>query len=195
MLPTNPTEWWTAFGAIAQAAGALATFAAVALSLWIVMSERAMRAHGSAGIWVSFAGDGTPGVYMVVIRVQNAGVRPFQVNSIGWKTGWLRWGPQPLGYRLAIQNTSLLAGISRPPKNVEPGLSEGFYVTVADMKAEAGKASREELFVRKVPILGYCPIRAMIHISGRKPLSVKVGKDLANFLRTGEHASTTAEGE
>lgn len=192
-MPHDPVTWWTAFGAISQAVGALATFAVVVLSLWVVLSERAMRARGWAGIMVSFIGDGTPGTYLVGIHVLNAGLRPFQVTSVGWRTGWLRRGPKSFQYRYAIQNTSMMLNQKPGPHIVEPGREEGFYTPVADMKTSNSDESRSVLFKRKLPILGKAPIRGIVNITGRKPLFVKVSKDLANFLRTGEHASTTAE--
>jgi hypothetical protein len=195
MIPNDPVTWWTAFGAIAQAIGAVATFAAVAVSLWIVASERAMKAQASAGIRVQFAGDGTPGIYMVGIEVINVGVRPFHVTSVGWRTGWLRRGPKALTHRYAIQNMNIMLNQRPAPHIVEPGRSEGFYVAIADMKGVNAEESRNEMFVRKLPLIGYCPIWAMVHITGRKPAMARVTKDLAYFLRTNDHASTTAENE
>lgn len=193
MSPQDAVTWWTAFGAIAQAIGAFATFAAVAVSLWVVLSERAMKAQGSAGIRVSFIGDGTPGTYLVGIEVMNIGVRPFHVGSVGWRTGWISRGPQAFAFRYAIQNTAIMLNHQPGPTIVEPGRNQGFYTRIADMKAANGEASRVEMFGRKFPIIGRAPIRAMIHITGRKPLMVKVSKELAEFLRTGDHISTTAE--
>lgn len=193
MIPQDAATWWTAFGAIAQAVGSIATFAAVALSLWIIMSERAMQAQGTAGIRVMFAGDGTPGIYMVGIEVLNVGVRAFHVSSVGWRTGWLSRGPKALQYRFAVQNTSVMMNQRPGPHIVEPGRNEGFYTKIADMKAAVVEASRTEMFDRNIPILGHAPIRALIHITGRKSVVVKVSKELANFLRTGEHAATTDE--
>ena len=193
MLPQDAVTWWTAFGAVAQALGAIATFAAVAVSLWVVTSERAMKARGSAGIRIMFAGDGTPGVYMVGIEVLNVGVRPFHVSSVGWRTGWLTRGPKALQHRFAIQNTSVLLNQKPGPHIVEPGRNEGFYTNIADMKSPDHEESRTDMFRRRVPILGEAPIRAMVNITGRTPLIFKVSQDLADFLRTGEHASTTAD--
>jgi hypothetical protein len=192
-MPHYSTIWWTAFGAIAQAAGALATFAAVVVSLWIALSGRALKARGSAGIRVHFIGDGTPGTYTVGIEVLNIGLRPFHVNSVGWRTGWMQRGPEPLRYRFALQNTSMMLNQRPGPHIVDPGRNEGWYTLVADMKGANSEESRSELFVRKLPILGFAPIRAVVNITGRKPLYIKVSDDLADFLRTGEHASTTAE--
>ena len=193
MKPDDPATWWNAFGAIAQALGAVATFAAVGVSLWIVVSERTMRARGSAGIRVSFAGDGTPGQYMVGIEVLNTGVRPFHVGSVGWRTGWFSRGPKAARYRFALQNDSVMVNQKVGPMIVEPGRNEGFYTLLADMKNPTGEAARNEMFRRRLPILGECPIWAMVNITGRKPLMIRVRGELAQFLRTHEHANTTAD--
>ena len=191
---TNPNDaatWWTAFGAIAQAIGAMATFLAVATSLWVVLSERAMKCKGSAGIRLMFAGDGSPGIYLVGIEALNVGVRPFHVGSVGWRTGWLPHWPKALSYRYAILNTDQSINNRTSPLVVEPGRSEAFYVKIADMKGANSEESRNELFTRRLPIIGYCPIWATIHITGRTPVKVRVKGELANFLRTLDHASRT----
>ena len=193
MMPHDAATWWTAFGAMSQAAGSVATFAAVVLSLWIVTSERKMRARGSACIMVMFAGDGTPGQYMVSINVLNTGVRPFQVNSVGWRTGWFLHGPIKTEYRFAIQNDSVMVNQNAIPMIVEPGQSKGFHTLVADMKNPLNEVSHSDLFRRRLFILGEAPIWAMVNISGRKPVMVRVKGTLADFLRTREHANTTAD--
>lgn len=185
--------WWAAFGAIAQAIAAFATLLAVAISLWVVLSERAVRPRVTAGIRVQFIGDGTPGTYMVGIEVLNAGLRPFEVSSVGWRTGWLPRGPQALRYRYALQSTSLMLHQRAPPHIVEPGRNEGFYTKVADMKANSQDEARRELFQRRVPLLGFAPIWAMVNITGQRSAVAKADKELAKFLRTNDHASTTAD--
>jgi len=192
-MPHDATVWWTAFGALAQAAAALATFFAVAVALWVALSERALRAEARAAVMVLFAGDGSPGIYMAGVSVTNVGVRPFHVSSVGWRTGWLSRGPEALRYRYALQNTSVMLNERPPPHIIEPGRSEGFYTRIADMKQNFGSDSWRELFERKHRVLGAAPIKALVNITGRKPLVVKVSDDLAHFLRTNEHASTTAE--
>ena len=113
-----------------------------------------MRARGSAGIMVMFAGDGTPGQYMVSISVLNTGVRPFQVSSVGWRTGWFSRGPKATEYRFAIQNDTVMVNQNAVPTIVEPGHNKGFHTLVADMKNPAHEASHAELFRRKLPFLG-----------------------------------------
>ncbi len=130
---------------------------------------------------------------MVGIDVLNVGVRPFHVTSVGWRTGWLRRGPKTVTYRYAIQNMNIMLNQRPRPHIVEPGRNEGFYVAIADMKGVNAQKSRNEMFVRKLPIIGYCPIWAMVHITGRQPAMVRASKELAHFLRTNDHASTTVD--
>lgn len=184
--------WWTEFGAIAQALGALATFAAVLVSLWIVRSERQLRAKATAGIRIIFMGDGSPGVYLVGVSILNTGMRPVRVTSTGWRTGWLPRGPKAMRYRFAMQNTSLLQHGKSPPFVIEPGMEEVVLTSVQDMKAgmASNSAAHKDLFDRKVRVLGDAPIFAAVSFTGRPVLNVKVEPSLADFLRTNEHPST-----
>lgn len=142
---------------------------------------------------VLFAGDGTPGIYLAGVSVTNIGVRPIHVSSVGWRTGWLSRGPEKLRFRFAIQNASVMLNQGPKSQIIEPGRSDGFYTPLADMKQNYGSDSWRSMFGRKLPILGDAPIWAMVNITGRKPVTVRVSKELAHFLRTNEHASTTAE--
>lgn len=192
MANPDTVLWWTAFGAIAQAIGAAMTFAAVGLSLWIVLSERKFTAQGTASIHVMFAGDGTPGIYLIGVQVLNTGLRAFKIEAVGWRVGWLSKGPALLRHRNALQTFVTLPypGAALPPCILEAGHNVSFYVSIAAWKAGNTDGQRGDLFDRTVKFLGKPPIRATIHISGRKPLVVKPDKGLTDFLRTGEHADT-----
>ena len=191
MCSTN-SDWWTAFGALAQAAGAFATFAAVGVSLWIVLSERALRARGRAAIMTIFQGDGTPGIHVVDFIVENVGVRDFSVQSISWRIGWLPIGPMSLRFRYAIQTSR--TGQIFENRKIQISLSEHFYVSVAEMKiGMTAEGERAAFFSRKVPIFGWAPMRAYANIAGRRPLRLKLEKNLLAFLRTGQHSNTTAD--
>jgi hypothetical protein len=185
--------WWTAFGAIAQAIGAVATFAAVAVSLWVVQSERQLQAKVTAGIRITFVGDGSPGVYWVGVTIVNTGMRAIRVTSTGWRTGWLSRGPSALTFRHAVQNTSLVNLGKRPPFVVEPGMQESVFTSVADMKGGNNPEAHADMFERRLPVLGDAPIQAVVNITGRNPVRVAVEPSLARFLRTMDHANTTAD--
>ena len=46
----HDASWWTAFGAIAQVAGAVATLLAVLVALWTTRGERELKGKGHARI-------------------------------------------------------------------------------------------------------------------------------------------------
>jgi hypothetical protein len=54
------TLLWTKIAAVGQVVGALATAAAVIVSLWIVISDRRYALDVSVGIRLLFAGNGNP---------------------------------------------------------------------------------------------------------------------------------------
>ncbi len=183
-------DWWTALSAIGQLLGALATFLAVLVSLWIVRSDRSLRGRGDARILVSFAGDGSPGIYQVGFQVHNVGYRDFLVQSISWRVGWFRHGPKPIRHEYAIATS----GTGRMFENrwVKASLSELFCLTVRDMKRGlVPDDERGRFFQRKVQWLGWAPIRAYANISGGHPIPLRIAPELAQFLRTAQHADTT----
>ena len=188
----HDANWWAATAALGQMLGAFATFLAVAVSLWIVRTDRSLSGRGSAKILVTFVGDGSPGVYHVGSVVENSGIRDFLVLSISWKIGWLRKGPKKLAYAYAIQTS----GTGRIFENrwVKASLSETFLISVADMKIGlAAEAGRGSFFKRKLKFLGWAPVRAYANIAGRKPIPLAVDRELQAFLRSALHRNTTAE--
>ena len=179
--------WWTAFGAIAQALGAVATFAAVVVSLWLAVGERSLRADGFAAIWVSFPGDGTPGEYQVMFQLRNTGLRPIVWESVAWRVGWLRRGPKSLKYRWALQADGNANHFVT--QTVQPSLTGMVTIPVAVMKPRILEEANEEkpFFRRRIKFLGNAPILAFAHVAGRKPVPLKVNQSLQDFLRTGGH--------
>jgi hypothetical protein len=186
--------WWTAFGAIAQALGAIATFAAVIVSLRIASAQRSLRASASVGILVTFEGDGSPGEYHVGFNVLNQSMQSIHVSSLGWRTGWIRKAPQALGFRWAVQSGIGDEAI-KCPYELAPNRSATTLSPIRLVKApEAGATgSIKHIFDRRVPVIGWAPIRGVVSITGRRPLFVKPTPELAAFLRTGEHPSFTDE--
>jgi hypothetical protein len=187
----HDASWWSAVAAVGQVLGAIATFMAVVVSLWIVRTDRSLQGKGHAGILVIFAGDGSPGIYLVGFRVENTGIRDFMVQSIGWRVGWSRWGPRKLSYAYAIQTS----GVGQIFENrwIRPTTTETFQLKVSEMKVGlAAEGERGMFFKRRLKLLGWAPIRAYANVSGRKPIRLKVDNKLREFLRTGSHADNTA---
>ena len=99
--------WWSAVAAIGQVLGAIATFAAVSVSLWVVSTDRSLRGQGYAKILASFAGDGSPGICHLGFRVENTGIRDLLVQSISWRTGWWKWGPDWAKFKYEVRDAEL----------------------------------------------------------------------------------------
>jgi hypothetical protein len=203
LVLSNDEAWWAAFGAVSQAVGALATFITAAIALWIAVSDRrrASSVEVRAGLRVLFPGDGSPPTELVGFEIINTGVREIEVSSVGWRCGWflnlrlfgtrLRFeAPACLRQRFAIQNPDTMQNPPPHPWLISPGRQLGLYTTVALLRDGPAAASRSEFFGRKLPIIGFAPIRMCIHIIGRKPLFAKIPEDLERFLRTGDHGES-----
>ncbi len=93
--------FWTKIGALGQLAGALATFLAVIVSLYVVVTDRREGVKLVVGQRKIIGG----GINLDVIsfEITNVGARPFVINSIGWRTGWFKRGPKSLRHKWAIQ--------------------------------------------------------------------------------------------
>ncbi len=185
-------NWWTAVAAIGQILGAIATFLAVLVSLWIVRSDRTLHGRGEAKIMVSFLGDGSSGVYSVGFLVENTGTRDFLVQSISWRIGWISRGPKFLRYRLAIATSG--SGHMFENRWVKSSLTEHFLISVSDMKQGlAREGERGSFFSRRVPLLGWAPMKAFANVAGGKPVPLPVGRTLKGFLRSAQHPNTTSD--
>lgn len=93
--------FWTKIGALGQLAGALATFLAVLVSLYVIVTDRREGVKLVVGERKIIGG----GINLDVIsfEITNVGARPFVINSIGWRTGWFKRGPKSLRHKWAIQ--------------------------------------------------------------------------------------------
>jgi hypothetical protein len=82
---------WDFLTAIGAWLGAIATFAAVVVSLWLATRSERVRLRGAAAILHVFAGDGSPPEEFVGITAVNLGDRPVTINSVGWRIGRWKW--------------------------------------------------------------------------------------------------------
>ncbi len=180
---------WTQVGAIGQVAGAIATAAAVIVSLWIVQSERRAQIKIWAGLMVTVAGDGSPFEDIITIRIANHGLRRVHITTVGWRTGWLSFGPAWLKHQYAVQMFDRpVSQITspRPPFDLEPGREIALYLT-PDTYIERPDM-REEFFNRKRPFASKAsPTKVCVHVSmvAAKAVSQRVKPTLEKFLATG----------
>ncbi len=81
----DETLYWTKIAAIGQVAGAVATFLAAFIALYLARSERLIRLRIRAKFGrVVDANGSTP---VVLVEVENIGLRAARVTSLGWTTG------------------------------------------------------------------------------------------------------------
>lgn len=182
--------FWTAFGAIGQAVGAIATAAAVIVALWATLSEREIRVSVGAGLRLIISGDGTPAIDVISITVSNQGLRSARIRSIGWRTGWLRHGPSWLKHKFAFQNASSFPGAVNPPFDLEPGEEKTILIEATAYSRAQDDVSRRDFFHRKLPFSRdpvQMPVHAMAFIVGaKKPALSRVETGLAWFLAKGK---------
>ena len=186
--------FWAKVAAIGQVAGAGATAAAVIVSLWVVLSERAARIKATAGLRLIIAGDGSPAEDVIAIEVINIGQRPVRVSSIGWRSGWLqRHGPEWARRKYAMQTSSRRRDSHDPPFALEPGEKRTMLIDVRSFQGEAMLRLNHDLFGRMLPFVGLKPmmIRCSVSVIGAKTSYFKVEKSLAQFLMTGVTSGAT----
>ena len=185
----NDSAFWTMVGAIGQVAAAIATFAAVCVSLWLAHSERRVHIRVRAGLRLLFAGDGSPFEDVIAVHVTNHGLRPVRISSVGWRTGWLKRGPKWLAFQNAVQKFDVpISAISspRPPCDLGPGQEVTFYVSPDPFKR--GGEIRDTFFSRHVPwrVKSFpTKICVVVFLVAAKAKVMRVERGLEAFLATG----------
>jgi hypothetical protein len=182
--------FWTKIAAIGQAVGALATTAAVWTSLWVVLSERAARLVGSAGLRLIIPGDGTPATDIISITITNIGQKPVRVSNIGWITGWFdHFGPEWLRRQHAVQLSSGIPGSSDPPFLIEPGDQKTFLLDPVNFTRKEQIQKNQEFFGRKYPFFeNYrkTRVRVTVGIVGSRTVLIRIEKPFQDFLISGK---------
>jgi hypothetical protein len=172
---------WDMVGAIGQWAGAAATFAAVAFSLWQVKSERRVSIQLTPSRSFIFDRMGSQPVSVLAFSITNTGFRSVKVQSVGWESGWLRIGrPKWLEKRASIQMLDSPLS-SHLPVVLQPGDS---VTLMADGQNVFGKKSYEDMFMRDIPLLGKrrARVKAVAHTT-LGSVKVNVPNGLVDLLR------------
>lgn len=173
---------WTKISAIGQLVGAAATFAAVAVSLWVVLSERRESLRLVVGKRL-IVGGGHDRIAVVSFEVTNIGVAPIRVNSAGWRSGWVSRGPAWARYRHAVQmNDDLGLGVMAP-FDLLPGRSASLLLRLA-LFLEEREANMELFGDRAVPLIGERrpPIHGLVYTARGTIKRVEVEGSLAAAL-------------
>lgn len=146
--------YWLKVGALSQVAAAVATFLAVVVSLYIALHGRKPRLRLVVGERV-IIGDGQIGPPLLTFSVANKGERAVHIMGVGWRTGWLRWGPRFLRRQHAIQMTGGAGFYSKdPPYELQPGAAASSHALLANVTDSIKAKSGDPFFARDWPIIG-----------------------------------------
>jgi hypothetical protein len=190
----DPTLYWTKVAAIGQVAGAIATATAAIVSLWIAFHGRQPRLKLIVGIRIVIGG-GAPELAVLMFNIANAGERPVHVNGIGWRTGWLRWGPQFLTRRAAVQLTGVpQLGDLAPPFEIQPGAAVATYALMANILSYARERAPEPFYSRDWPLLGrkLTRVRAYAYTADGHTVTAKPERSLLLELASAEAEAVVA---
>ncbi|MGX7952822.1 hypothetical protein ACWPM1_09680 [Tsuneonella sp. HG249] len=131
-------EFWTAFGAIAQAAGAIATVAAVVVSLNLARAASRPKLYMAIDYERDFDDDDYESI---AFHLANVGSVSAKIVAIGWEIGWIF--PDR---RLAEFDPA--DGLPVFPHILEPGESICFNLSIPRTLAEM--ARHPKLYRRKI---------------------------------------------
>jgi hypothetical protein len=187
--------YWEQVAAIGQVSGAVATFLAVALSLYLALHSRRPDIKLVVGERLLLGGldDGTR---LLMFDFANRGSLPVTINSVGWKTGWFRRGPRFFKRKFAIQMTGGTAYGSAFPIILGPGQSASAYCLMDNILENAARHSDDPLFSRDWPDNRRRKTRAfgLAHTATGHTISVKVERPLHDTLVAAEVAAKTNAG-
>ncbi len=146
------TLFWTKVAAIGQVAGAIATAAAVIVSLWIAFHGRKPRLKLTVGIRLILGGVDFE-LTVLMFNIANAGERPVHIDGIGWMTGWLWWGPLFHKRKAAIQMTGVpQLGNNAPPFEIQRGAAVSTYALMDNILSNTRRHATEPFFTRDWPL-------------------------------------------
>lgn len=186
---SSPELFWTKIAAIGQVAGAVATFAAVWVSLYLAASDRRFQLRVTARLaHLVDSGGQTP---VVSIDVENVGQRTAKVLGFGWSGGffkrWWRWRPAWLKSTTALQQPDYTWQINENfPWKLEPGDSKSTLMRRDDFFNNCN-IRFTGMFFRKIPLIKrYVAVRPRVLItisSRRQALFGRIDDNLLRELR------------
>lgn len=171
---TDPSLYWQKISAIGQVAGAIATFAAVAVSLWLSLRIQRPRLKLIVGERLIFA-DEQLDQRVLMFQIANVGDRTIQVKGFGWRTGRLSWGPRSLRRKYAVQvfDRAVL------PIVLQPAESAQYFADMKIVLAHCRERTAEPFFSRDWPIFGRQAVTIWASISTSEGYNFYVRLELA----------------
>ncbi len=144
---------WEMVAALGQVIGAIATFAAVLVSLHLARKARRPEARLKVGERL-IIGPAINNMNVLMFSVTNTGERAIHVRTVGWTTGWFKFGPAWLRKKHAVQLTGGVPGTVDCPFELLPGAEASLYCLIENLKESCQKKADDPLFTRDYPLLG-----------------------------------------
>lgn len=123
---------WNMVSALGQIAGAVATFAAVVVSLKLARDQGRPQVRLEVSVSTLL---GPPSFDVVSFTVINRGSRPVTINGYGWRTRGLRWHPESMwivhDHRMMLQ--------PELPKTLQPGEQALYLVSPTSFLSETAR--------------------------------------------------------
>ena len=169
--------FWTQAAAVGQIAGAVATAAAVIVSLWIVLSERRERLKLAVG-HRTIVERGKAHTEVVVFDITNLGLFPARISSFSWKVGWLNMGPLWARYETAIQLPDEIGGATTP-LSLEAGERATMIIRLDRFEPKVA-ASKDVFRRRSLPFGRWIlpPVYGVAHTTRGNKIAVQIEKGL-----------------
>lgn len=152
---TDAELYWQKIAALGQVAGAIATFGAVAVSLWVSIRSRRPRLKIRVGERLIIPGnpwDDNQNVLM--FSIANVGDRTVHVNGVGWRTGWFRHGPSYVRRKQAVQMVGSIGLGVEPPFEVQPAAELSCYAAMENLINDSNQRIENPFFTRDWPLVG-----------------------------------------
>lgn len=175
--------FWTIIAAVGQVAGAVATFAAVVVSLCLATSARKPRVKLRVGERLIIGG-GVDDQRVLMFSVANIGERNVHVRTLGWRTGRLRWGPEWLKRQAAVQLTNGAPHGTSPPYELLPGAEISSHAEMENILTYCRERADSPFFTRDVPWFGRrrTAVRAFISTADGYVIHVQPERTLIDAL-------------
>lgn len=179
---------WEMVAALGQLGGAVATFLAVVVALWVAYAERRVRLKVRAMLQVLTPGDGSGFEDVITISITNYGHRSVHIAQVGWRTGWSRRGPDWLKFQHAISlfNHPVSAMGQKPPFELEPGRAATLFL--APEAINRNREHRETFFGRRYPFRKKVlptKVCVIVSVTANRDHYARADRGLENFLATG----------
>jgi hypothetical protein len=178
--------YWSRIASIGQILGALGTFLAVLVSLYLARrgEKPKLSLRATIGVLIN-PGEEGPFPRIIDITVRNKGVLNAHVSQYGWQTGvWRFKWPSWLARQFAVQNAGQTGLGVDPPFELPPGQRRTTVLDHHNFLDGIAEMAGEPFFARRLPLIGLrpTPIYVVAHLESGMSVKAPVDSALARAL-------------